>query len=139
MANLRGHQSAVTNLALATSANNATRNGATLDFTRVEPGTLICACYSDVTTAVVAATFTPQVSRDGTTWWDLRDEAGTAPVAFPAGTGASVVTRRALAIPYGGSGFRYFRCNAVLAGAATAAADKTQVDYDFVLFPNLVR
>ena len=119
-------------LSLATSANGTTREGASLVLDFTAPGGLIVLAHSEITTASVAATFTPQVSMDGTTWYDVKLPNNAAAVATAAGTGVAVNTNLALTVPDGVYGARLFRCNAVLAGAATAAADKTSVTYQYV-------
>jgi hypothetical protein len=119
-------------LALATSANGTVRNGASLALNLTHPGTVIARCESRITTASVVATFQAQVSRDGTTWYDVKDAAQVATVNTAAGTGSEVITYRALVMPVAVHGMTYYRINATLSGAATAAADKTQVDYDYV-------
>jgi hypothetical protein len=121
-------------LALATSANGTTRNGATLSLMGVQPGQLSVKCQSQITTSSVLATFTMQVSDDGTNWYDVKLANNAAIVNTAAGTGSPVTTSLCL-VPGSLGGWSYFRVNAVLSGASTAAADKTQVDYRFVKFP----
>ena len=120
-----------TGLALATSANGTTRNGAALSMELVHPMTLLVECISEITTVAVAATFTPQVSADNTTYFDLKAVNNVANVATPVGTGVAVTTRLALQIDVPHV-YKFFRCNAVLAGAATIAADKTSVTYRYI-------
>lgn len=116
-----------TGLASATSANGTTRNGATLDLSqRAHDAQVTVICSAVIVTGSVAATFTPQVSFDGTTWYDLKTSNNAANVATGAGAGTTL-----LALPCRAEGMRYFRCNAVLAGAATAAGDLTTVTYAY--------
>jgi len=120
----------IAGLASATSANGTEREGATLALDRVGNGGLSVLAVSAITTASVVATFKPQVSLDGTTWYDVKLPNNASNVSTAAGTGSAVTTRLALAIPEGGLfGWAYFRCNATLSGAATAGADTTQVSY----------
>lgn len=118
-------------LAAATSANGTTRSGATFNTNQLGGAGLIVECISAITTSSVTATFTPQVSWDGTNFYNLKQPQNPAQVATAAGTGAEVVTRIALLIDKSVIGAPYFRCNAVLAGATTAAADQTTVNYKF--------
>lgn len=125
-------RSQFTGLSLATSANGTVRNGATLNLDFSAPGALLVLASSEITTSSVAATFAMQVSNDGTTWYDVKLPSNTSNVATAAGTGAPVATTLALTVPSGVYAAKLFRCNAVLAGAATAAADKTSVVYQYV-------
>lgn len=120
----------IVGLASATSANGSERTGATLALDRVGNGGLSVLAVSTIETSSVVATFKPQVSLDGTTWYDVKLPNNASNVSTAAGTGSPVTTRLALAIPEGGLfGWTYFRCNATLSGAATASADVTQVSY----------
>lgn len=115
-------------LATATSANGATRNGASQVAGLVEPGTLLLEVVCTIVTGSVVATFTPQVSFDGgTTWRDLRLPNNAALVTFAA-TGSAVLS----SLPV--SGATHFRCNALLSGAATAGGDTTTVTYRWVRY-----
>lgn len=116
-------------LAEATSANGTTRNGAQLSLDQVGNSGLIVDCIADLTTSSVTAVFTPQVSMDGTNWYNLKPLNTPAAVVVATGTGSQVVTRTAIAVDKSVRGFQYFRCNALLAGASTAAADLTTVTY----------
>jgi len=82
-----------------------------------------------LTTSSVAAKFYPQVSNDGTNWFDLKQPQAPAQVAVATGTGSPVTTLTALIIDASVKSFPYFRCNATLAGAATDPADVTAVIY----------
>jgi hypothetical protein len=117
-------------LALATSANGVVREGAAIPLGHHAPGSLVVEAESRITTSGVNATFRPQVSMDGIEWYDVRASNNAALVATANGTGSEVITRLALAMP-DVSGWRWFRCNAVLAGATTAAADRTRVLYRY--------
>lgn len=120
-------------LALATSANGTARNGTALPTNLAHPGTIVAQCYSIITTADVAATFKVQVSKDnGTTWYDLKLANNAANVATAVGTGAPVETFLALQLPVCVSSYLQVRVVATLAGASTAAADKTQVDFQYI-------
>lgn len=119
-------------LSLATSANGVSRSGATLQVDFSAPGALIVLASSEITTSSVAATFTMQVSNDGSTWYDVKLPNNAAAVATAAGTGSAVTTNLALTVPASVYAAKLFRCNAVLAGAATASADKTSVTYQYV-------
>jgi hypothetical protein len=120
-------------LALATSANGAARDGAALSLAEVAAGSLSVVAYSAITTSSVAATFKPQVSVDNSTWYDVKLVNNAANVATASGTGVEVTTSLALSMP-DLTGWKFFRVVASLAGAATAAADKTQVDYQYRKF-----
>lgn len=119
----------VVGLAVLTSANGTTRSGATLLTDSIGPDGLVVDTLADLTTNAVTATFTPQVSMDGTNWLNWKQPQTPAQVAVATGTGAQVLTRTALVIDKSVKAFTHFRCNAVLAGAATAAADQTTVVY----------
>lgn len=120
-------------LASATSADGVARNGATLSLELVGNNGISVQAVSTITTLLVAATFKPQVSRDGTTWFDLKPSNNASNVATPLGTGAPVTTRLALAIPADGLfGWNYFRVVATLAGDTTVPADVTAVTYRYV-------
>lgn len=125
-------RSQLAGLSLATSANGTTREGASLLMDFTAPGGLLILAHSEITTASVAATFTIQASNDASTWYDVKLPNNAAAVATAAGTGAPVSTNLALTVPEGVYAAKYIRCNAVLAGAATAAADKTSVTYQYV-------
>jgi hypothetical protein len=118
-------------LAAATSANGTARNGATFNTNQLGGAGLIVECISAITTSSVIATFNPQVSWDGTNWYDWKEPQQPAQVATAAGTGSEVITRRALGIDKCVIGAPYFRCQATLSGATTAAADQTTVNYKF--------
>lgn len=120
-------------LALATSANGTARNGATFVTNLTQPGIIAARCESRITTASVVATFQWQASRDATTWYDVKDAPQTATVNTAAGTGSEVITYRLVCLPMQAHAEPYVRLVATLSGAATAAADKTQVDYDFIM------
>lgn len=120
-------------LALATSANGTARNGASFALNLTEPGMVAARCESRITTASVVCTFKWQVSRDNTTFYDVKDPPQTAVVTTAAGTGSEVITYWAVELPRAFHTFAYCRLVATLSGAATAAADKTQVDYDFIM------
>lgn len=126
-------------LASATSANGTARNGATLDLSRVEPGTLVAVCQSSITTSSVVCTFKAQVSFDASTWYDLKSINNAANVATAAGTGSNVDTLLALEIPASASGWKFFRMVATLSGAATAAPDVTVVTYRWLKWGTLTR
>ena len=119
-------------LSLATSANGSARTGATLNIDFSAPGALLVLATSEITTSLVAATFTMQVSNDGTTWYDVKLPNNAAAVAPAAGTGSPVTTNLALTVPASVYAAKLFRCNAVLAGAVTVSADKTSVTYQYV-------
>lgn len=126
---LRPRRGSKVGLAEATSDDGTTREGASLNLDTIGAAGLIVDTVADLTTSDVAATFTPQVSNDGTTWYNLKEPQAPAQVAVATGTGSQVITRTALKIGKEVKAFQYFRCNAVLAGASTAAADKTTVTY----------
>lgn len=127
---------AITGLALATSANGTTRNGATLSIAQYQPGSLAVRCYSECTTSSVVPSYTFQVSSDGTNWEDLCDPEGAVLTdTHPTGTGSAVLTTRAVPIPLAAWSYPYFRGRALLSGAATAAADKTSVTYRAQTYP----
>ncbi len=132
MAQFNG-QATQAGLAAATSANGTARNGATLTLNKVQPGTLSVALVSAITTASVVATFTAQVSRDGTTWYAVKLTNNAAVVDSAAGTGSAVTTRTCMQLT-GLEGWPYFRVVALLSGATTAAADQTTVDYVYVAY-----
>lgn len=119
-------------LSLATSANGTARVGATLLTDITAPGSMLVRCHSEITTASVAATFKIQVSTDATTWVDLKTVNNAANVATAAGTGSNVETDFFLEVPFAAYAAKYIRVVATLAGAATAAADKTSASYVYV-------
>ena len=116
-------------LASATSADGTPREGATLTTDQIGPDGVMVACIATLTTSSVTAKFTPQVSNDGTNWYDIKQPQAPAQVAIATGTGSPVTTRVALHIDKSVKAFEYFRCNATLAGATTDPADVSQVDY----------
>jgi hypothetical protein len=119
-------------LAAATSANGTVRNGTAIALDGVQPVTLSVACTAAITTSSVVATFTPQVSMDGTTWFDIKLPNNASNVTTAAGTGSPVTTTVALIIPDSIHGWMQFRVNALLSGASTGAADQTTVTYRYV-------
>lgn len=120
-------------LASATSANGTARDGARLSLELVGNNGISVQAVAAITTASVVATFRPQVSRNGTDWFDLKSANNASNVTTAAGTGTEVVTNLALAIPVDGLfGWNYFRVVATLSGAATASADVTAVTYRYV-------
>lgn len=117
-------------LASATSANGTPRTGATFDLNAIPKGCgLSVQCVATITTSSVTATFTPQVSMDGTNWYNWKQPQAPAQVAVATGTGSPVSTLTALDIGPGVKAWAYFRCNSVLGGASTDPADVTAVDY----------
>lgn len=121
-----------TGLSLATSANGSARNGASLPVDFTAPGALLVLAYSTITTASVVATFKMQASNDGTTWYDVKLVNNASNVDTAAGTGVAVETFLALDVPTSVYAAKLFRVVATLSGAATAAADKTSVTYQYV-------
>lgn len=107
-----------------TSANGTARNGATMAMGVIQPGTLSVDAQATIVTGSVVATFNPQVSMDGTNWSNVVLSNNAALVTLTA-TG-----KRALQL-CGLEGWRYFRCQATLSGAATAAGDLTVVTYRY--------
>lgn len=124
---LLSKQRQLVGLASATSADGTTRNGATLILPIVEPGTLSVQCDLTIVTGSVVGTFTPQVSMDGTTWYDVKTPNNAALVTSAASATLCITVPNV-------SGWRFFRCNALLSGAATAAGDLTAVTYRFVRY-----
>ena len=120
-------------LASAPSNDGVARNGATLSLELVGNNGISVEAVSTITTALVAATFKPQVSRNASTWFDLKLPNNASNVATATGTGSPVTTRLALAIPTDGLfGWNYFRVVATLAGDTTVTADVTSVTYRYV-------
>lgn len=117
-----------TGLASATSANGTTRSGASQPTGVMAPGTLSVQCTATIVTGSVVATFTPQVSMDGTTWYDVKASNNGANVAL------SATGNVALALGQSIAGWTFFRCNALLSGATTAAGDLTTVTYRWVRY-----
>lgn len=115
-------RNSITILSLATSPNGTARNGTTTAIDLAHPGMMVAECYSEITTSSVLATFTLQVSADnGTTWYDIET------LTTAAGTGSPVLTYKSKCFDRSYHAYRLCRVKAVLSGAATAAADKTQV------------
>lgn len=113
-------------LASETSANGSARTGATFEASMAYPGSaLIFECQATIVTGSVVATFTPQGSDDGSTWYDLKALNNAALVTLAA-TG-----NIALVCP-GGLPYKKIRCNATLSGATTAAGDLTVVGYRYM-------
>lgn len=124
-------------LASATSSNGSERTAsAPFSTTKAHPGSIVAQCVCSITTASVVATFKPQVSVDGSTWYDLKLSNNASNVASAAGTGSPVTTRLALDCS-AASAWPYFRCNATLSGAATAGADVTAVDVRYLKYDEL--
>lgn len=123
MAFLNNFMAPVTALASATSAQDAARNGATLDLGQVAPGTLVVQGTVTIVTGSVVATFKPQVSMDASTWYNLKLPNNAAAVTVAA------TENVALTIPAAASAFRYFRCVVTLSGASTAGGDLTAMVY----------
>lgn len=119
-------------LALATSANGTVRNGASLSAELFALGGIVFECTSVITTSLVVATFVPQGSVDGTTWYDLKWADNPTAGTSPAGTGAPITTTVALCLPAAASVYPLVRCTATLSGAGTVAADKSSVTYRYV-------
>lgn len=114
-------------LASATSADGTARDGASLIVGLVEPGSLSVQVTLTIVTGSVVGTFTPQVSMDGSTWYTLKLPNNAALV-----TSAATATL-CLSMP-DVSGWKFFRCQATLSGAATAAGDLTALTYRFVRY-----
>lgn len=124
-------------LASLTSANGTERTAGTpFSTNKAQPGSIVARCTCSITTASVVATFKPQVSSDGTTWYDLKLSNNASNVSSAAGTGSAATSRFALDCS-AASSFQFFRCNATLSGAATAGADVTQVDIAYLRFDEL--
>lgn len=121
------NRSSSTQLASATSANGTTRTTTTpLNIGDANPGSISFACQATIVTGSVVATFTPQVSMDASTWFDVKLPNNATNVTLSAsGT---------IALPLGAEfqGWQYARCNALLSGAATASGDLTVVTARFV-------
>lgn len=114
-------------LASATSANGTARNGASLSLELVDPRTLSCQCTVTIVTGSVVCTWKPQVSWDGTNWFDVKLINNAAAV-----TSAADATL-CLPIPVEAvAGWKLFRMVATLSGASTAAGDLTEVTYRYV-------
>lgn len=111
----------VTALASATSANGTARNGASLPLNLVHPGSLSLQVTVTIVTGSVVATVRHYVSMDNSTFYEMRDEMGTAPVTITA------TDTRAFPVPMAVLGWKFYRCSATLSGAATAAGDLTAV------------
>lgn len=122
MAFTRGLFSTVA-LASATSANGTARNGATLPLNQYQPGVLAAHLAVTIVTGSVVCTGKWQVSIDGSTFVDLKDQNNAASVTI------TVTDTRALSCPLSAFAYPYARFVATLSGAATAAGDLTQVDY----------
>ena len=127
-------QRSTAGLALATSATGSARTGAVLNLNTVQPGSLSVACQAAITTSSVVATFTPQVSNDQATWWDVKLANNATNVATAAGTGSAVTTSVCLDLGGALGGWKYFRCNATLSGATTASADQTSTSYVYLQY-----
>ena len=125
----RPNRKDATGLASSTSANGTTREGASLQTDHIGAEGLVVDCIATITTSSVTATFTPQVSNDGTNWYNWKQPQAPAQVVVATGTGSPVTTRTALTIDASVRAFVYFRCNALLGGASTDPADVTQVTY----------
>lgn len=123
-------------LASATSTNGTERTASSFSTVKAHPGSIVAICTCSITTASVVATFKPQVSVDGSTWFDLKMSNNASNVASAAGTGSAATSRFALEC-LGASAFPYFRCNATLSGAATAGADVTAVSVRYMRFDEL--
>lgn len=120
-------QRAQTALASATSANGTARNGASFPIALAEPGTLSVQCDITIVTGSVVCTSTPQVSMDGTTWYDVK-------LSNNAATVTTAATATICLQLTGLSGWRFARVVMTLSGAATAAGDLTAATYRFVRF-----
>ncbi len=116
-------------LAEATSANGTPREGASLPTDDIGNDGLVVDAIADITTSSVTCTFTPQVSNDGTNWYNWKQPQAPAQVSVATGSGSPVVTRTALVIDKSVKAFHYFRCNATFGGTTTDAADLTTVTY----------
>lgn len=120
-------QSNTVGLASATSANGTARNGASLSMELIDPRTLSCQCTVTIVTGSVVCTWKPQVSWDGTTWYDVKLVNNAAAVTSTAdATLCFPIPVEAIA------GWKQFRMVATLSGAATAAGDLTAVTYRYV-------
>lgn len=124
---LLSKQRSYVGLASATSADGVARNGASLIVGIVQPGSLSVAVDLTIVTGSVVGTFKPQVSMDGTTWYDVKLPNNAALV-----TSAATATL-CVSIP-DVSGWKFFRCVATLSGASTAAGDLTALTYRFVRY-----
>jgi len=124
---LLSKQRSYVGLASATSANGTARNGASLIVGIVQPGSLSVQVDLTIVTGSVVGTFTPQVSMDGTTWYDVKQSHNPALVTSAATAALSI------SIP-DVSGWKFFRCVATLSGAATAAGDLTAITYRYVRY-----
>lgn len=120
------YQNNVVGYAVQTSANGSAVNGATLSLNNVSPGTLMAECAVTIVTGSVVATFKPQVSMDGTNWYDLKSINNSAAVSV------SATGNIALQMPHSASAYTYFRVVGTLSGASTAAGDTTAVTYRFL-------
>lgn len=110
-------------LASATSANGTARNGAPLPLNQFQPGILAAHCGVTIVTGSVVCTCKWQVSIDGTTFVDLKDQNNAASVTITA------TDTRAISCPLSAFAYPYARLVMTLSGAATAAGDLTVADY----------
>lgn len=114
-------------LASATSANGTARNGASLSLEMCDVRTLCCQCTVTIVTGSVVCTWKPQVSWDGTTWYDVKLPNNAAAVTSTAdATLAFMIPTECIAA------WNFFRMVATLSGASTAAGDLTEVTYRYV-------
>jgi len=114
-------------LASATSANGTARNGASLILPVVQRNTLSVECTVTIVTGSVVCTINPQVSMDGTNWFDLKLTNNAANVTLSA-SGTVAIGIPAV------SGWQFFRVRMTLSGAATAAGDLTAATYRYEKF-----
>ena len=118
-------------LVAATSANGTARLGAALPMNKVGKSGVVIQCITALTTASVTAQYTVQGSNDNVNWDDIRPLNAPANVITATGTGSAVTTRTGLILDQAAASYLYVRCNALLAGAATAGADQTTVTYQW--------
>ena len=115
-----------TALATLSTSNGTARNGATLAIADVDPASLSVQTTTTIVTGSVVATYKPQVSMDGTTWYDLKLPNNAANVTVTADA------TLALDVPSSVMGWMYFRIVATLSGASTASGDTTAAVYRYV-------
>lgn len=119
--------------ALNTGSAPQTNAGPTLPMNDVTVGTLSALVYMQAKVNTMTLEAQWQVSKNGSTWYDVKPANNAATVVAVTGTGSNVSTTIAVSAPDGVYGYAYARCSVISRVAAAADAnDEYSVEYNYL-------
>lgn len=128
---LQSEQKATAVTALSGASATVTA-GATVTMAVVEPNSLVANLYVQATTSSLAIASKWQVSKDGSTFYDLFGENNAANVTIVTGTGSAVASTRRVSAPAGVYSYKYARLAIVHTGASAGAGDEWSNSYNWM-------